>query len=169
VNRKKTLRKQRARRDPLALDRMFDRTVNSVFAKGVPKALYHYTNWAGAEGIISTQEFWATAHDCTNDEAELVSANDIIVEVVKSLRANATRFTLQVLNEFLRNYDRSQVSQVIPSRIAFAEILIGPNQGRNQDSEAARERLKKILEATGYKPGDMEYPEIVVSGLAAWT
>ena len=308
MHRKKTLRKQRARRDPLALDRMFDRTVNSVFAKGVPKALYHYTNWAGAEGIISTQEFWATAHDCTNDEAELVSANDIIVEVVKSLRANATRFTLQILNEFLRSYDTSQVSQVIPlyltsfsalrddkeqwkkyadngrglclgvpilnelppdnpgtasatmkvdysesawrdgvqdgmrkicdvlnralptlhnqrlalsalyriaaftsmsakqqqweveqeyrhvtmvhmgadvkpqererdgktirylpvlvrrGRIAFAEIVIGPNR----DAQAAEEHLKKVLEAAGYKPGDLEYPAIVPSSLAPW-
>lgn len=50
-------------------------------------------------------------------------------------------------------------------RIAFAEVLIGPNQ----DTEAASERLRKILEAAEYKAGDMEYPAIVASALAAWS
>ena len=49
-------------------------------------------------------------------------------------------------------------------RIAFAEIVIGPNQ----DAKASEERLKKVLEAAGYKPGDMEHPAIVPSGLAPW-
>lgn len=308
MHRKKFLQKRRARRDPLAVDRIFDRTVNSIFPTEVPKVLYHYTTWAGAEGIISSREFWATSHDCTNDEAELVSANSIIIEVVKSLRAGATRLTLQVLTEFLRNYQSVQVSQLIPTylacfsalrddkeqwtkyadngrglclgvqvlnepppdtfgtaaqivkvdysesswrdfvrdsmgkicdmlnralptlrnqqlglsalyriaaftsmmakqqkweveqeyrhitmvhadadvkprerqrngttirylpvmvragakHIAFGEILIGPNQ----DAEAASDRLRRILDAAGYKPGDMEYPAIVPSGLA---
>jgi hypothetical protein len=28
--------------------------------------LYHYTSWAGAEGILTSRQMWATAHDCTN-------------------------------------------------------------------------------------------------------
>src|SRR6266478_8636523 len=45
MHRKSFLRKRRAR-DPLAVDRIFDRTVNSIFAIDAPKVLYHYTTWA---------------------------------------------------------------------------------------------------------------------------
>lgn len=72
--------------DPLALDQMFDGVVGFTSEVEVPRVLYHYTGWEGAKGIIASQQFWATAHDCTNDEAELVSADSIIVEVAKELR-----------------------------------------------------------------------------------
>lgn len=123
MHRNKYRRKLRSRRDPLGVDRIFDREVNPAFAIDAPKVLYRYTTWAGAEGIISSQAFWATAHDCTNDEAELVSANAIIVETVKSQRANATRLTLQVLTAFLRNYGSVQVSELIPTYLACFSAL----------------------------------------------
>ena len=93
---------------------MFDRVVQGTLETVLPDVLYHYTTWAGTEGIISSRQFWATSHDCTNDLAELVSADSIIVEVVKGLRANATKPTLTVLETFLENYADSQVTRVIP-------------------------------------------------------
>src|ERR1700741_3044162 len=94
---------RRARKwlDPLALDRMFVKIVGYTSGIEVPRVLYHYTGWEGAKGIISTQQFWATAHDCTNDEAELVSADSIIVEVAKELREGALGATAKVLASFI--------------------------------------------------------------------
>ena len=48
-------------------------------------SVYHYTTWSAVEGILLSQEFWATAHTCTNDPAELVSADDTILAVVAEL------------------------------------------------------------------------------------
>lgn len=48
--------------------------------------------------------------------------------------------------------------------LAFAEIIIGPNQ----DSTTARNELAEILKAAGYTPNMMEYPAITVSELSAW-
>ncbi len=49
-------------------------------------------------------------------------------------------------------------------RIAFAEIITGPNQ----NAEFAHERLKGILTQTGYNVGEMEYPKIVASTVKSW-
>jgi hypothetical protein len=47
---------------------------------------------------------------------------------------------------------------------ALAEIVIGPNQVRNDGFE----RLNKVLAEAGYKSDDFEYPNIVASQLAPW-
>jgi Protein of unknown function (DUF2971) len=109
--------RKRRQSNPLALERMFDRPVNDTLKippSEAPKILYHYTTWKGAEGIISSQRFWATAHDCTNDEAELVAADSIIIEIVRELRRNAVHAAAEVLDLFLRNYAHEQVTLVIP-------------------------------------------------------
>jgi hypothetical protein len=49
-------------------------------------------------------------------------------------------------------------------RIAFAEIITGPNQ----DSEKVQEQLKRLLAEQGYAVGEMEYPNIVASALPPW-
>jgi DUF2971 family protein len=105
---------------------MFDRPVNETLRvppADVPKILYHYTTWEGAEGIISSQRFWATAHDCTNDEAELVTADSIIIETVRELRRNAVHAAAAVLDSFLRNYSKEQVTRVMPIYLACFSIL----------------------------------------------
>src|SRR5271155_4039568 len=106
---------RRARKwlDPLALDRMFDNVVGFASEIEVPRVLYHYTGWGGAEGIIASQQFWATAHDCTNDEAELVSADSIIVEVAKGLRANALGAAAKILDLFVADYPNKQIARMI--------------------------------------------------------
>jgi hypothetical protein len=52
----------------------------------------------------------------------------------------------------------------IGKRIAFAEIITGPNH----DAAVAQERLKRLLMEQGYKVGELEWPEIVASSLPPW-
>jgi hypothetical protein len=109
--------------DPLALDRMFDRVVVG-YTSGieVPRVLYHYTGWEGAKGIISSQQFWATAHGCTNDEAELVSADSIIVEVAKEYRENSFGPAAKVLDLFVAEYPKKQIAKMITVCLACFSV-----------------------------------------------
>jgi hypothetical protein len=105
---------------------MFDRPVNDTLKippAEAPNVLYHYTTWEGAAGIISSQRFWATAHDCTDDKAELLSADSIIVETARELRRNATHLAAEVLDSFLRDYTKEQVTRVMPIYLACFSIL----------------------------------------------
>jgi hypothetical protein len=99
--------------DPLALDRMFDRVVHDRGGVAAPPFVYHYTTWEGTEGILSSQRFWAAAHDCTNDEAELVSADSIIIEVAEDLRRSATGTAAKVLDSFLDEYPKRQITKLM--------------------------------------------------------
>jgi hypothetical protein len=54
--------------------------------------------------------------------------------------------------------------RVAGKQLAFAEIIIGPNQ----DTEAARVRVSALLEEAGYEPSSAEYPEIAVSQIRGW-
>lgn len=91
----------------------FDQTVLGPRRVSPYRVLYHYTTSSAARSILSNQEFWSTAHDCTNDEAELTSANSIIVEVARDCRRqNATGTAAKVLDVFLANYPDSMISQM---------------------------------------------------------
>jgi hypothetical protein len=96
----------------LALDGLFDVLVTDFYRPKAPDVLYHYTDWAGARGILCGQHFWETAHDCTNDEAELVSAHSVIVEVAETLRKSAVRAAARTLDLFLNSYPRLQVNKL---------------------------------------------------------
>jgi hypothetical protein len=48
--------------------------------------------------------------------------------------------------------------------LAFAEIIIGPNQ----DTAKATDELTELLKAAGYIPNTLEYPTLAVSELASW-
>jgi hypothetical protein len=115
---------RRARKwlDPLALDRMFDKIAGYTSGIEVPRVLYHYTGWEGAKGIISNQQFWATAHDCTNDEAELVSADSVIVEVAKELREDALGAAAKVLDLFVAEYPKKQIARMITVCLACFSV-----------------------------------------------
>lgn len=104
--------RHRARRNPLALDRMLDGIVDEAFKVGAPEVLYHYTPWSGAEGILKSRQFWATAHDCTNDEAELRSADEIITEVARDLRTKSKGAAAVTLDKFLEGYPKLQITQL---------------------------------------------------------
>lgn len=49
-------------------------------------------------------------------------------------------------------------------KLAFAEIITGPNQ----DADNSRERLKRLLADSGYVPSSLEYPEILPSSVPRW-
>ena len=97
--------------DSLALESMFD-GVGPPSTSG-PRILHHYTAWNGAAGILSSQQFWATAHSCTNDPAELRSADDIIIEVAKELRSSAVGTAFKTLSSFISQYSKVRISEVL--------------------------------------------------------
>jgi len=90
---------------------MFDRAGLPSPLASVPRVLYHYTSWAGAKGILSSQQFWATAHHCTNDAAELSSADGIVVEVAKKLRDSASGTPAKVLDLFVSQYSKLHITR----------------------------------------------------------
>jgi hypothetical protein len=108
--------------DPLALDGMFDKIVGHKNGIEVPRVLYHYTGWEAAKGIISSQHFWAAAHDCTNDHAELVSADCIIIEVARKLRINAAGTAAKVLDLFVADYPKKQIARMITVCLACFSV-----------------------------------------------
>jgi hypothetical protein len=97
----------------LQIAEFFEQTVLSAGRVSPHRVLYHYTTSSGARNILSSQEFWSTAHDCTNDEAELASANSIVVEVAQDCRRqNATGTAAKVLDVFLANHPDSMITQM---------------------------------------------------------
>ncbi|HEV2491536.1 MAG TPA: DUF2971 domain-containing protein [Terriglobia bacterium] len=74
--------------------------------------LYHYTSTSGALNILESQNFWATAHDCTNDTGELVSADATIFEIAQAQCQNANGLAARVLHLFLRDYDAEVIAKV---------------------------------------------------------
>jgi hypothetical protein len=74
--------------------------------------LYHYTSTSVALKILESQKFWATAHDCTNDKGELVSANAIVFDCAKACRQTAHGLSARVLDEFLHNFDRESIARI---------------------------------------------------------
>ena len=94
--------------NPFSLDQLF----SGPYAQPSHSVLYHYTTWKGAAGILSSQRFWATAHNCTNDEAELTSADDIIVEVASQLRGDVPNPAVSLLDRFISDYPGTRLSEV---------------------------------------------------------
>jgi hypothetical protein len=91
--------------------------------------LYHYTSTSAALKILETQKVWATAHDCTNDKGELISANAIVSEIARAYRQNASGLTERVLDGFLRNYDVEIIARV---RTAYLSCFSIARDDKNQ-------------------------------------
>lgn len=108
-------------RDPLAVERMFDQVANAPHT-GAPPFLYNYTTWGGVQRIVASQRIWGTAHDGTNDVAELVSADAVIIEVAKELRKNATGAAAEVLWRFVEGYAALQVTRMITVCLACFSV-----------------------------------------------
>jgi hypothetical protein len=97
----------------LRIAEFFEQSVLSPGRVSPHRVLYHYTSFSGARNILSSQEFWSTAHDGTNDEAELASADSIVVEVAQDRRRqNSTGTAAKVLDAFLENYRDSMIAQM---------------------------------------------------------
>jgi len=93
--------------------------------------LYHYTSTYGALKILESQKFWATAHDCTNDKGELVSANAAVFDVAQAWRQNVTGLVARALDFFLRDYDREAIAKIRTAYLAcFSIVRDDENQWR---------------------------------------
>ena len=106
------------RADPLAVAYMFKEAAVGPLRATPPPVLYHYTNWSAAEGILRSKEFWATAHNSTNDDAELQSADQIIMEVAGRLRSGARGSMVTVLELFLEEYSEAAVAKIMTVYLA---------------------------------------------------
>jgi Protein of unknown function (DUF2971) len=109
---KKRRSSQERKKRRMDIAEFFEQLVLSSVKPSPYPVLYHYTSLAGALGIVSGQRFWSTAHDCTNDTAELVSAHSIIIEVAQTLRQRYTSgITAKILDTFIENYATSSIDQ----------------------------------------------------------
>jgi len=93
---------------------MFDRLVERFPGNPIHSTVYHYTSWAGAESILRSRELWLTAHDCTNDPAELISVDDTIVSSARELLPAYKGNAADVLSRFVDQYHRDKVSHRVP-------------------------------------------------------
>jgi hypothetical protein len=136
-------RRKNPRRNPLALEGLFDRVAQAPHSEA-PPVLFHYTSWESAQGILASQRFWATAHDCTNDKAELVSADRVIIEVAKDLQKNGTGVATEVLRLFVNGYAKLQVTRMISVCLACFSVARDDEQQwrtvRKCDSQGTREQ-----------------------------
>ncbi len=94
------------------LDRSLDRVVGDSFREAPPDTLYHYTSWNGAEGILRHQLFWATAHDCTNDPAELKTADAIVMNVAQRLKDELKGVCSEFLQLLIEGLPKTNVTKV---------------------------------------------------------
>lgn len=90
----------------------FEHTVRTAGQVSPFKVLYHYTSTEVAKSILSKQEFWATAHDCTNDDAELISATSAVVEAASNSARKSRLAASVVFDTFLVNYPHSMLSEI---------------------------------------------------------
>src|SRR5205807_9082659 len=59
--------------------------VNDFLSKPIPPKVWHYTNLAGFEGILSSARIWATEAHHTTDETEFVHARDVASRYLERL------------------------------------------------------------------------------------
>ena len=90
------------------IESTFDRAKYARRRRG-PRVLYHYTDWEAAENIIRSQRFRATAHSCTNDPAELASADSTIRQAFADARDRATGMSARLLDLFLKSYEDRRI------------------------------------------------------------
>lgn len=100
------------RLDSVAVEHLLDQVVEHSFQITPPAVVYHYTDWNGAAGILKSQEFWSTAHVCTNDPAEIVTADAAIVDVAKTMQQRSQDGIAELLTLFVESYPKLQIGQM---------------------------------------------------------
>lgn len=112
------------------LDTDLDGIVAESYVASPPDTLYHYTKMEGAKGILRSRSIWATRHDCTNDVAELRTADSAVVDIAQDLhRRGSDRRTQELLAYILRDYDRFKASRFLPAYLAcFSTVRDSPAQ-----------------------------------------
>lgn len=59
---------------------------NDFLSTPIPAEVWHYTNLAGFEGIVSSGRVWATEAHHTTDETEFVHARDVAGNYLEKLK-----------------------------------------------------------------------------------
>lgn len=72
-------------------------------ASEVHPELFHYTGWAGVEGILRTQSLWATHWRYLNDPTELRTARDLLPKLIAPAFAAKLRERIRRDPEFARS------------------------------------------------------------------
>jgi hypothetical protein len=60
--------------------------INDFLSTPIPPEVWHYTNFAGFEGIVSSGRVWATEAHHTTDETEFVHARDVATNYLERLK-----------------------------------------------------------------------------------
>jgi hypothetical protein len=125
----------RRRTDLKALDAELDAATERIYRGELRgTTLYHYTDWSGAEGILGSRHIWATAHDCTNDPAEITSCDGVILDVAARLQRTApVGAAATTIGLFLRGYrqDRHRTASTLPLYlVCFSEARDDAEQWR---------------------------------------
>ena len=100
------------------LDCRLDSRIASFFEVEPPSPFFHYTSWAGATAILESRQLRATAHDCTNDDHELVSVDQTVLDVLGQLQPDATGSRRRVLALLIDGYEQYKVSRKVPTYLA---------------------------------------------------
>lgn len=135
-----------------------DQLAVQAFGRVPPNLLFHYTTWQGLAGIVASQTFWYTAHDCTNDSSELTSADQRVLELVTSFQETAAPPVARVLKGFVALFERTKISAQATLYLAcFSRARDKPSQWRNYADEgrgvclALRVLDERILDEHGAK------------------
>jgi len=91
------------------LNSKFEQIISDSYYRQSPSVLYHYTSWESAKSILSTKKFRFSAYDCTNDPAELESANEIIRTVANNVR----QAFKDPIDMFIKHFEILKASKVI--------------------------------------------------------
>jgi len=116
-----------------SLEQTLDALVEAAFPS-VPAGsiCYHYTTMAAMRNILASQRFWLTAHEDTNDPAELVAADDAIISIAQDLLTSADERGKIVLAKFTERYSNLRVAKAVPTYLGcFSMSRDDANQWTN--------------------------------------
>jgi hypothetical protein len=88
--------------------------LSELFPLPIAPTYYHYTTWKGAEGILKSNRLRATAHDCTNDPAELLTADEAIMDAANDVRESSAGYVRASLDRFVAGYPDTRISNALP-------------------------------------------------------
>lgn len=91
-----------------------------------PDKLFHYTNAAGAEGIISSSSLWATEIRYLNDYSELKTATNVIRSILQHTRSDSD-LPNQRAATFVEMLDRHIIGFDFVKSICVASLSAEPN------------------------------------------
>jgi hypothetical protein len=105
------------------LDTALDRIVDGFLVAQPPSALYHYTTWVAFESIITAASFRATAHHCTNDPGELISADSAALAAARHVLRELSGDESRLLRHFLADYENKKWPKLQTSYLScFTEV-----------------------------------------------